>query len=313
MKKNILLVNNTTKNCGVYQYGKRCANIFLNSTNYNIKYIEVDNLQSFLDVVNSFSPNIIIYNYVNSTLPFITPDIVNSLKQLKIKNGCIVHNYQYTFFDFYLHQNPNYIEHTNNFKLLRPLFNYNCQNSYKVNEPIKIGSFGFGFKFKKYDLICKLINDEFLTENVEIRLHLTDSFYGNNFIEKQVIAEECYKQITRSNIKLNITFDFITDEQLLDFLHANDLNVFLYENYKHYNGISSVIDYALSVKKPIAICKSSMFGHIMDSQPSICVEDTSLKTIINNGTKPLEHYYEKWSCNNFKIQFENIVDTILNG
>jgi hypothetical protein len=98
---------------------------------------------------------------------------------------------------------------------------------------------------------------------------------------------------------------------MLDFLFNNNLNIFFYENYSFYNGISSTIDYALSVQTPIAICKSNMFSHIMDTNPSICVEDSNLIDIINNGFEPLQEKYNSWSHENFILNIENIIEKII--
>jgi hypothetical protein len=98
---------------------------------------------------------------------------------------------------------------------------------------------------------------------------------------------------------------------MLDFLFNNDLNIFFYENYSFYNGISSTIDYALSVQKPIAICKSNMFSHIMDVNPSICVEDSDLIEIINNGFEPLQEKYNEWSHEKFVDNIETIIKKII--
>ena len=113
------------------------------------------------------------------------------------------------------------------------------------------------------------------------------------------------------NITLNITTNFISDDELLEFLAGNDLNIFFYQKYPSYNGISSSIDYALSVKRPIAICRSNMFSHIWNTTPSICAEDSSLKEIINNGFGPLEHYYNQWSHSNFIKVFEDNIQNVV--
>jgi hypothetical protein len=109
---------------------------------------------------------------------------------------------------------------------------------------------------------------------------------------------------------LVITTDFISDEDLLDFLAGNDLNIFFYQKYSGYNGISSSIDYALSVKRPIAICRSNMFSHIWNATPSICIEDVSLNEIINVGIRPLEQYYNSWSHDKFIELFENNIKDV---
>jgi hypothetical protein len=45
--------------------------------------------------------------------------------------------------------------------------------------------------------------------------------------------------------------------------------------------------------------------------PSICVEDNSLKTIIDNGFGPLIPLYEKYSPANVCHDFENIIKKVL--
>ncbi|NBP01134.1 MAG: hypothetical protein EBU90_13555, partial [Proteobacteria bacterium] len=67
----------------------------------------------------------------------------------------------------------------------------------------------------------------------------------------------------------------------------------------------------LSVKKPIAICRSNMFSHIIDVTPSICVEDTDLVDIMNNGFLPLQEKYDSWSHKNFIDNIEMIVEKLL--
>ena len=69
-----------------------------------------------------------------------------------------------------------------------------------------------------------------------------------------------------------------------------------------------MIDYALAVQKPLAINKSSMYAHIVDAQPSICVEDNSLQNIIDNGFAPLQEKHDSWSNKNFIDTIEKIFE-----
>jgi len=72
-------------------------------------------------------------------------------------------------------------------------------------------------------------------------------------------------------------------------------------------GLSSTIDYSLSVKKPIAINDSNMFRHINNVTPSINVNNTSIKEIIINGFAPLEKIYDEYSNKNFIKKYETIL------
>lgn len=99
----------------------------------------------------------------------------------------------------------------------------------------------------------------------------------------------------------------MTDNDVLDFLSANHLNIFLYEKYKKYNGISSTIDYALSVEKPIAINNSNMFSHIRNVSPTILVEKSKLIEIIEHGFSPLKELKQNWSNSNFIASMDKIL------
>lgn len=310
--KEVVFVNHKIKNCGVYQYGKRVFDICKKSKKVNFDYIEVDSENEFFSYFENKNPDAVIYNYIPSTMPWMNLNILNQIKKLNIKQGNIIHNYQYGKFDFYLHQDPYYIDNENNFSLPRPLFEYRCEDDNKIhlnNDLIKIGTFGFAGKHKFFNEICRLVSEEFVDKKIELNFHITKGFYCEDSIDE--IKNSCKVNLKSKNIKLNITDNFLTNEEILNFLHTNDLNIFFYDNYSFYNGISSSIDYALSVKKPIAICKSSMFSHIMNTNPSICVEDIDLCDIIENGFSPLEEKYNSWSHEKFIGAIENIALKVL--
>jgi hypothetical protein len=306
----ILIVNHKEKECGVQQYGKRFGRILERSENNKFEYFECSSAQDLSNKINLFWPQIIIYNYLPETMPWFTGVELNSIRNAGIKQGLIVHNIGYaTGFDFYLHQHPDYPENGVNYPILRPLFNYKEGKKMMYNIVPHIGSFGFAFKHKKYEDICKLVNDQF--DEAVINLHLTISKFFPNHEELEEIKNLCRSAISKEKITINFTSHHAHDHDLLEFLAKNDLNIFLYKHYDNYNGISSVIDYALSVDKPLAICKSNMFSHINKVSPSICVEDLSLIEIIKNGPKVLEPFKLKWSNENFIKNIENVMEKVL--
>lgn len=307
--KNILFINHSQKSCGVQQYGKRVANIFKGSIKYNVVYAEPTSENELSGLIQILRPTAVIYNYLSETIPWLSPESIEQIRRSGLtKQGLIVHNINYsTDFDFYLHQNPMYPQNGNNYSLLRPLFNF-PQPRYEPGSRIKIGSFGFGFKIKKHDAICELVNDQF--EEAEINMHLTLSYFRPNVKELDEVKELCRSKITKPGISLNFNSEFLDDEKIVESLSENDLNVFLYEHYDNYNGISSVIDYALSAKRPIAVCRSNMFAHVNDTEPSICIENSSLKSIMQNGINPIKKFHEAWSQDNFIKRLENILDSL---
>ena len=310
---NILIVNHTEKQCGVYQYGKRIGSILENSTNHKFVYLEMNSHQDLDDKIDEYNPHSIIYNWTGGTMSWVTPQTVDILRQKNIKQLLLVHNtWNYSkFFDAYLHQHPYWKDIDNvNFAIPRPLPFYVKKKYERKNNYIRIGSFGFGLVNKHFDEVCRIVNEQFKDQNVELNLHLTSGTFAGSNQNIHLVSQLCHQNITSSNIILNITTDFISDENLLYFLGGNDLNIFFYENYHEYNGISSVIDYALSVQKPIAINKSSMYQHILDVTPSICVEDNSLVTIMKNGFTPLQEKYDSWTNDKFIHTLETIIGNL---
>lgn len=309
---NILIVNHSQENCGVYQYGKRAAQIFKASRKYNVIYSEPDSETRLLSLIAAVDPVIIIYNYLAQTMSWLTHPGIERIRALGIEQGLIVHNIGYAqIFDFYLHQNPRHPQVGPNFPLLRPLFQYPeipSGHAWGYCGPDRIGTFGFALPEKNYASIVQFINSQF--DEAVIKMHLTAAHFRPDQGWLEMIRSECDRQITKPGVTLEITSDFRGDDAILDFLTGNDLNVFLYQHFPHYNGISSVIDYALSVRKPIAVCKSGLFSHINDVTPSICVEDSTLPEIMQRGFEPLQRFHDEWSNSNFVRHLEEILDSL---
>jgi SAM-dependent methyltransferase len=116
--------------------------------------------------------------------------------------------------------------------------------------------------------------------------------------------------VTKPGINLTISHDFLGRGELLDFLAGNTMNAFFYDVDKH-RGISSTIEHALAVRRPLAITKCGMFRHVSSASPSICIEDNSLTTILKNGTAPLAPFYEQWTEDKFTAALEKILDKAL--
>ena len=297
----VLIVNHSVQNCGVYQFGKRVAGILEKSPRNEYMYLEIDSEEKLLNKIQDAKPDAIIYNHLEGTMPWVTEETVSRIRKTGIRQTLLVHNINYaTFFDAYFHQNPYFKSQDSfNFALPRPLFDYKPISRSSAKDAVMIGSFGFGFKVKHFDDLCRLVAKNFKKQKVQVNLHITESFFSPNKHVIDEIEEKCRKILKRNNQKLVVTRNFMSDEEVLNFLADQDLNIFLYEKYKNYNGISSTIDYALSAGKPIAINKSNMFSHLSDLNPSIYVEDNKLEEIISSGTKQLDAKRQLWSNDNF--------------
>jgi len=304
---NIIFLNHKEKACGVYQYGYRSGKILQKSTNYNFIYVEVETQAEFANAVNLHKPIGIIYNYHPATMPWLGYHGMNMFPSIKhyglYHEGGVPDSKQ---FNYILYVDSTHNDIGTSFGIPRPLFETSYPNI-KNNIPV-ISSFGFGFEHKGFEKIVKIVNNQF--DEAIIKLHISKSFYADRDGNRSAaVISRCHNEIKKPGIKLITTNNFLTDDDLLAFLAASTVNIFLYDNIEQFAcGLSSVIDYALSVNVPLAISKSNMFRHIKDGQPSMCVEDRSLTEIIQSGNQTTDFYKDLWSHNNFVKKYEMIIN-----
>jgi SAM-dependent methyltransferase len=214
-----------------------------------------------------------------------------------------------SIFDFYIAADPTLLlKNPIVYKTGRLIKKYNCEHPH-IPEKLTIGSFGFATPNKGFEKIIELVQAEF--EESIIKINIPPADFGDSQGENaKKIEENCKKLIRNPKIKLEITHDFLEGDKILDFLSRNSINIFLYEDSGP-RGISSTIEYAMAVNKPIAISNNSMFRHILDIQPSICVNNNSLKKIIENGSQVLNERIDDWSEENMIWEYERIIASVL--
>lgn len=286
------MLNHREKQCGVYQYGRRLYNILKKSNNVVFCYEEIVSLDEYHRALLIHSPDAVIFNYHNLTMQWLGGDnIVRSTPNFGLHHeGSKPYNIG---FNDYIEVNA----------IPRPIFE-NIIVDYPLNATPVIGSFGFGFGHKNFGTIVKMVNDQF--DKAIIRLHIPRAYYGDRNGEATAgVLPGCWNEMKNPNIKLEITHGFMDDYDLLNFLAVNDLNVFIYAETGNM-GISSVIDYAISVRRPIAVNKTKMFRHINFVMPSICIEDRALPEIMREGWQ-LEQFRTQWSHDNIIKTIEDIV------
>lgn len=321
MPAEVLYINHKFQKCGVYEFGKAIGACLENSVQYKFQYCECDSWKEFLSVFKHYKPQVVIYNYHPLTLSWIKKK--NVFKKFKLHRlnavhvGTIHEVYQElantinnSFFNYYIAADPTLI--TNNpivFTTGRLVAYY--QNNFSAPATVTVGSFGFATSNKGFEKIIAKVQEDFNEAIININISYSKYIDANGDAAKKV-AQQLQSKVYKPGITLNVTHRHLTIKELQEFLAKNSINVFLYE-YQEKRGVSSTIDWALSVRRPIAITKSSMFRHLHNCDPSICVEDNSLKCILNNGIKPLEKYIQQWSPENLLSDYEKIVSKVLNN
>lgn len=313
----ILFVNHKAQKCGVYEFGLSIGNVLVNSKKYHFIYREIDSWTEFNEVFHQVNPAIVIYNYHPCTMGWISERkglSINSHKVNAIQVG-IIHdltqksadNSTDVLFDYYIAADPTLVlSNSIVYKTGRLVPRF--ETKFSSNKITTFGSFGFATNTKGYNKIIEKVSEEF--DEAIINLNISFAKFGDeNGDNARKVSDMLRKSIRKKGIVLNITHDYLSTEDVLRFLSKNDLNLFLYE-YQDDVGISSATDWAIAVRKPLAITKSSMFRHLFDCSPSICIEDNSLKTILGNGVTHLERLYDKWSPENLLLDYERIIDDI---
>jgi len=332
MHNTILFVTHRKKQCGVYEFGIRLFEAIKVSAKYHFVHAACDSLDELKNTIQAEAPIAIIYNYHPSVLPWICTKVAkgcyrNHISNFKPLQIGIIHEVTQTvadtatayrnniilggsekklnaLFDFYIAPDPTLLlQNPFVFKTGRlvPVFHATpAENRLPV-----IGSFGFATPNKGFELLVKKVQDEF--DEAIIRINMPAASFGDaDGSNAKRIAGALHNIVKKPGIQLQITHDYFNHDQLLQFLAANSLNAFLYED-KSGRGLSSAVDQALAVKKPVAVSGSPMFRHILAASPHNNADLFPLKDIMNAGFSPLANMASDWNAENMCWEFERII------
>ncbi len=313
MKKILYINHGFTKKCGVYDLGYRHFNSLNLSKKYIFKYVEICSHDEYIKKINEESPDAIFLNWMPNLFDFLNnktklkdkkiyciPHLIAKFNEKEYKN--FYQNYK-NMFDYIIMLDPSSTDIDGFFKTDRPLINFESKHREKNSIP-NIGSFGFAFDHKKFDLIVKKTNEEF--DEAVLNFYISEAFFNDNHERLNSIIDSCFKQIKKTNIKLNINTNFLSYEELLINLNKNDINCLFYQDNLSV-GVSSALDYLLSAQKPIMLSNSQMFRSYSNMIPKF---NESLKDIYDNYEKNLNNIENIYlnSINNILLDTEKILD-----
>jgi hypothetical protein len=307
-KYNVLFVNHKIKKCGVYQYGVRLFTILKESEKINWVFKEMDCYDEYINEVHNTAYDLIFYNYHHQIMQWLNPFNI----QKRVKNIGLQHDLvENDIFDTTLRLDCTLDERPNRYNIQRPIFenvdklleNYTPFSeefaeflNYGKDRNIPIfGSFGFGFKRKNFDQIVKYVCDNCDEAIIKFVMPCADTEQFDAYI-----IDECISEMKKPGVNLLINHDFVDEIDIVKFLQTTSMNIFMYETHIS-AGVSSVIDYALSVKTPIAITNSSWFRHIYSEEIDVGVNN--LNHILKHSSSVCDKYREKYSN-------KNLIDTV---
>lgn len=318
--------DNEKLHCGIGIRGKLTADILTKIPSNKYKFVvgfimSQHELETFI-IENK--PSLIIYNYHGTSTNWLNDDYIRN-KYNNIIHIMIHYDLLQSHVDNFSPNNFNGFKYiiTDNDKIN----NKNCENVFIVTRSVPfindinidenrvdkipiIGFQGFGFKHKGIDRLAHKIQEEF--DEAIFRLHMPFSYYCDpyGYITKQVI-DELHHIIKKPGIKIEVSHDFMSEEDIVKWLNKNTINCYFFD-YLENSGIASSPDYAIASFRPIAVNNSRMLVHLHNLEPTIEIEKSSLREIINNGIKPLYPIYNKYRNENVLKDYENICDKVLN-
>ncbi len=307
----VLFVNNPPRQCGVYNHGVTTANAIRKSDRLSFRYLEMPedtSPETFIEAVAIDPPDVIIYNWHALTMRWLDDDLLARIRQTfsQIHHTTLVHDESPPFWllSAFIQIDPTFEETAREFRVRRVVPEFT-----PTHEPADniIGWFGFAAKHKGVLKVIEQVNAEF--DDAVVRLHIPFNYYGDKDGKLALaVAEKC-RRLAKPGIRVEITHDYKTTEQLVDWLSGNSVNCYLYDSFPA-TAISSAIDYALAARRPIAVSDSNMFRHILKLCPGVRLSARSLKEIIRDGFAPLEPIRQDWCEDHLKEDYERIIAAV---
>ncbi len=278
----VLFLNPVQPRCGVHQYGVRLFNILKLSPDLDCTY---KLCPDSIDIGSLYFYDVVIYN--------VHPGIGNAMHNApfpcSVKQVAIYHDgHMKPGFDRWIFSDssaPGYGDLTT---IGRPLPEFNGNVPTNSAEHPVIGLSGLVGAWA-VDMV-KFVRSAM--PEAKIRLHLAPSDHCDpTGALARAVGDSCL-HLGNSGM-IEVDYEFKPENQVLSWLSENDLNCYIRSTGGGPMSISSALDMALAVGRPIAVNANPMFRHLTRVCPEIMVEHTPLREILSMGTRPLEGHYRR--------------------
>ncbi len=298
---NCLFVNYPEPACGVSQFGRNLWAILKDSTRVQWKYCEPTTIGELRTFTSMPEPDCLLINWQSGQGGFLADAPFSWLgaKQYLVYHDNDINENSWSGILF---SDPVMTPRGKWHPIGRPLPEYKGSNT--PGDGLVIGVHGFIGAWA--DQVVHKVMQEF--ESATIRLNLPYATYGDaDGSAARSMADRCRNMVNNSGITLEVSHNFLPIGQLLDWLAANTINVYIRPTNMNWRGVSSAPDSAIAVKRPLAVNRCNAFRHLHNLSPSICVEDSSLMDIIGYGLSPTTKLRADWSPENIRRQVEDVL------
>ncbi len=298
-------------------FGFEIVSQLASSKRFNFVPVECESPSDLVSELTKHDPVAVVFNHDPGPMPWapLAAAICCDVPTIAIVHNVtseMADNWPESFFDVLVAHDPDLKTKNPLFMSApRPIGDYAPVSHPPQNGPIRVGSFGFADPTKHFDEVVSVAQQSF--DHCVIRLHFPrGDFADPDGKVARSIIDQC-KSIVKPNASLEISSEFLTRNQLIEFLASNHINVLLYEPNRGYGGISSAPDWALASGRPLALRRGKMFRNFDKAAPSIFVDDLSLPEILQNGIAPLASFKRDWSIEKLVAAYEMAVDRALSA
>jgi hypothetical protein len=290
--KNILVLNNPAKKCGISQLGIRSYDLIKAASSHNVTYLGTNSVEELQDYIINNQVDALVANYFISTMSW-SDEFV---KNLKIPKVCIFHDAVSTLkhcsevYDAVVFVKPNFTERNNIVAGVRPIRRFEYKNY--SNETFTIGTHGLCVSpWKRYHEILTVCAKEYPKAKYKFNLVPAELGDINGEITRST-AEYCMKIASMFKLDLEITHNFFESEtDLIDWLAQNDLNIYLSVGNND-NGPAASADLGISAQKPIVVNRDRMYEHFF---PYISnYPDSTLVQLYEKNKTAVKDLYHLW-------------------
>lgn len=279
----VLIINPPDPVCGVACFGETINSILQHSEKHGYTLCSSNKIPH-----DEFDA--VIINYHEKLFPWLNNQVIESWGVPCMAIGGHDCYPDFSALKFVLNCDSTSERTERNIPLPRPVKNFSPLPDPDI---VTIGSCGFDFSSKNYQHVATVVAQSY--DEAKIHLHIPHHPYGEGIQNIAHVIKQQLWALNKPKITVEISTNFLNDGELITLLSMNTANVFLYPPYENeQRGLSSVIDKALSARKPIAISDSTMYRHI-NTEDKFLLSRHSLKEIISFGTDHIKPFWKAHS------------------
>lgn len=310
-----LFINHQTERCGVYQMGRRIGHALSDAGVAH--YLETWDLGTAIQITQTHRPAVVIYNWHPSTLPW-APALMSRFPETK--HVGLIHEIApdaasagSEIFKYRMVCDPYFpVDGRTVFRSVRHVPRIDVPDAHRVagmfdmraDETLTVGSFGFGVGGKMFATVVHAVGAEF--PGATVRLRIPNAAYGDDLGDLARRHAASARAVSIGGVRVEVEHDFLGEDDLVLWLAGNHMNVFFYEPNGG-RGISSVIDYAIAARRPIAVNDSQMFRHVrgvLGTYP-----ERSLKASLESGPE-IDDLYRRWSPDQLARDYAEMISAL---